>query len=108
MTDAPARTGDDAPAAPAHALNGKASGTVDPSLFLSVIDFKDPEGFLRNHDPILIAKWAFYYQCLNPTQRKAIGNWAGVVNKAVRANQPPRFDGHQNAAFYQVWLNSQN
>lgn len=107
MSDAPARTSDDAPPAPAHPLNGKTSGTVDPSLFLSVIGFKDPDPFLRNHDQILIAKWAFYYQCLTPAARKAVNNWAGVVNKAVRANQSPRLDGPQNAAFYHLWLNSQ-
>jgi hypothetical protein len=91
--------------APTNGHSG--SGSVDPSLFLSVIGFRDWEKFLESTDPVLVGQWAFYYNCLTPEQRKAVGNWAGVVNKAVRAGQKPRLSGHQNAAFYTLWMQTQ-
>lgn len=84
-----------------------ASGTVDPALFLSRIGFEDADGFLRNHDRTLIAKWAFHYNCLTPQQRAAIRSWPAAINAAIRANKPPRLNGAQSAAFYRIWMESQ-
>jgi hypothetical protein len=107
MPEAPEATGHLAPASANHGHNGFSSGSVDPSLFLSVIGFRDAEGFLRNNDPLLIAKWAFSYHCLTETQRRAIANWPAAINKAVRANKPPRLTGEQSAAFYRIWTEAQ-
>lgn len=85
------------------ASNGHASGSVDPSLFLSVIGFKNPQTFLRDVDETLLRQWAFYYNCLNDAQRSAIRSWPALVNNAVRNNKPPRLTGVQKARFYREW-----
>jgi len=83
--------------------NGHSSGSVDISLFLSVIGFNEPEPFVKNVNETLLAKWAFYYQCLTPTERRAIKSWPALINDRVRNNKPPRFTGEQSARFYQAW-----
>jgi hypothetical protein len=85
------------------ASNGHASGSVDPSLFLSVIGFKNPQTFLRDVDETLLRQWAFYYNCLNDAQRRAVRSWPALVNDAVRNNRPPRLNGDQKARFYREW-----
>ena len=93
------------PAPDSHrpASNGHASGSVDPSLFLSVIGFKNPKTFQRDADETLLRQWAFYYNCLNDAQRRAVRSWPALVNDAVRNNKPPRLNGDQKARFYREW-----
>ena len=86
----------------AHA-NGHSSGTVDTSLFLSVIGFKDAEAFQRSVDATLLAQWAFYYSCLNDKERTAVRSWPALVNDRVRNGKPPRMNGEQKARFYREW-----
>ncbi len=85
--------------------NGKGSDSVDPSLFLSVIGFKNPESFEKSVDSTLLAQWAFYYHTLTDAQRRAVRNWPALINDAVRGNKPPRLTGEQKARFYREWSN---
>jgi hypothetical protein len=103
MQNADGPAGD--PASDGHrpASNGHASGSVDPSLFLSVIGFKNPQAFLRDADETLLAQWAYYYQCLNDGQRRAVNNWPALVNSSVRSNRPPRLTSEQKVRFYREW-----
>ena len=103
MRNAGDAAGEFAPDGHRPASNGHASGSVDPSLFLSVIGFKNPQTFLRDVDETLLAQWAFYYQCLNEAQRLSVHNWPALINNAVRNNKPPRMDGEQKARFYREW-----
>ena len=103
MRNAGEATSEPAPDGHRPASNGHASGSVDPSLFLSVIGFKDPKAFLRDADETLMRQWAFYYQCLTDAQRRAVRNWPALVNNAVRNNKPPRLSGDQKARFYREW-----
>ena len=70
-----------------------------------MIGFNDPEPFIKNVDETLLAKWAFYYQCLTPAQRQAVNSWPALINDRVRNNKPPRLNGDQSARFYQEWGN---
>jgi hypothetical protein len=103
MRNAGDATSEPAPAGHRPASNGHASDSVDPSLFLSVIGFKNPQTFLRDVDETLLRQWAFYYNCLNDAQRSAIRSWPALVNNAVRNNKPPRLTGVQKARFYREW-----
>jgi hypothetical protein len=103
MQNAGGPAGDPAPDGRRPASNGHASGSVDPSLFLSVIGFKNPQTFLRDADETLLRQWAYYYQCLNDVQRRAVNSWPALVNNAVRNNRPPRLTGEQKARFYREW-----
>ena len=103
MRNARDAAGKPAPDGRRPASNGHASGSVDPSLFLSVIGFKNPQTFLRDADETLLRQWAFYYQCLTDAQRRAIRSWPALINNAVRNNKPPRLNGDQKARFYREW-----
>lgn len=107
MRRASPRPSNPAPAGETPTQEPVVPGTVDPSLFLSRIGFEDAEGFIRNNDRTLIAKWAFHYNCLTPAQRAAIRSWPAAINAAIRANKPPRLNGAQSAAFYRIWMESQ-
>lgn len=85
------------------ATNGKSARFVDPAVFLSQIGFKNPDSLISQADETLLAKWAFYYQCLTPAQRKAVNSWPALINDRVRGNTPPRLNGEQSARFYQEW-----
>ena len=96
----PLAAGDEAP------TNGKSARFVDPSVFLSQIGFKNPDSLLRQETETLVAKWAFYYSCLNDTQRKAVQSWPPLVNDRVRNNKAPRLTDEQSTRFYRDWGNS--
>jgi hypothetical protein len=103
MRNAGEAAGELAPDGHRPASNGNTSGSVDPSLFLSVIGFKNPKSFQRDVDETLLRQWAFYYNCLTDAQRRAIRSWPALINNAVRNNKPPRMDGEQKARFYREW-----
>ena len=89
-------------------VNGSGGGnghaTVDPSLFLTVIGFKDPEPFLKTVDTTCLAMWAYHYATLTEPERKSVKSWPALINSKVRAGEQPRWkNGELKTAFYRAW-----
>lgn len=83
---------------------GNGHGTVDPSLFLTVIGFKDPEPFLKTVDETCLAMWAYHYATLTEPERKSVKSWPALINSKVRAGEQPRWkNGELKTAFYRAW-----